>query len=361
MRTSILMSKELDPICAERKIGPVGTLDVCSMTRDGLPKRRKVYPMHSMTMNYWRIIAAEMGVNMSPGDVQNTNGSYTSRPSGTAGANAYSIDTSVGQNRGIRLGTGSTAVALTDYTLDSIIGHGTSAGQLNALETFAGATDTTLTGTRAFENLSGGTINIREIGLMAYRSGNNSTIMLARDVLPENFPVENNEVVTATITMFVGEGNRNMHRMFPAMLSGSSWASTFYNREGGTNSEYASLRNTVTSSGSNRNIVLGTGNAALDFEGINLDAPLLHGSDSNQLLYGATTAGSLTLTSTYIAWEVQRTVLNSSGQTYNITEMALFTSGSDVYMLDRFLLPSAIPIADGQNRQLRWRFLYSIA
>lgn len=89
-----------------------------------------------------------------------------------AAANIFNASSALGQaDRGIILGTGSNAVALGDYKLQTPVAHGTGA---NLLEYQAGTVKTapTISGTakyfelqRMFVNNSGGQINVTEVGL----------------------------------------------------------------------------------------------------------------------------------------------------------------------------------------------------
>lgn len=74
---------------------------------------------------------------------------------------------------GILIGTGATAPTNTDYVIETQIAHGVGAGQLQYQATSMGAAavvganvDSVIT--RVFVNTSGGSITIREIGLVAY-------------------------------------------------------------------------------------------------------------------------------------------------------------------------------------------------
>ncbi len=72
---------------------------------------------------------------------------------------------------GIVLGTGTTAVALADHRIETVISHGTSAGNLDYGDTGYGLPVTIGTTTRQFRvfrtvhNGSGGSITVKEVGL----------------------------------------------------------------------------------------------------------------------------------------------------------------------------------------------------
>jgi hypothetical protein len=110
-------------------------------------------------------------------------------------------------NRGIVLGTGSTAASFADVTMDAGIGHGTGAGQL----VYGECTNTTVTSntttsnfsvwylTRYFENRSGGNITVNEIGLVSNATINstNQVYLFDRRVLASPVTVPDNTIVTA--------------------------------------------------------------------------------------------------------------------------------------------------------------------
>lgn len=355
---------------------PQGTLILQSMTRDGLITRRRKYPMHSMTRNYWRIMAspdgglgATGGLFFGAATVIRGNGSTVGAPTTTAIGFSHRAVAAAGQIWGVQVGTGATPMSLLDLGLDARVPHGMSAGELNYLESFATATDLSLTAVRAFENLSGDTININEIALSAYRSGDGASqshpYNYARDVLPETFPLPNGEVATATITISVSEGTRNMHRMFhPMTLSAGNWQNTFYNRGGTTNIDYANRRTAKAPAGNDYGgILLGTGDTEKGFTDIDLAERIPQGDAVGQLLYGATTDNiTATQSSTEMSFQLQRTVMNDSPEPITVREMGLFAyNGTISYLLDRFILTTPIELAPAENRQVRWLFRYTTA
>lgn len=109
---------------------------------------------------------------------------------------------------GLRVGKGSTAVAITDYALETPVVHGVGAGQLNHLASTYTApavvgSDCSFTIKRNFINQSGATVTgIREIG--AYMQMSASYFALAfRDVLVGSIDVPDGGAVTAEYTIKV--------------------------------------------------------------------------------------------------------------------------------------------------------------
>ena len=100
------------------------------------------------------------------------------------------LDANAGDSgNGLVVGTGTNAVNVGDYALQTLIAHGASAGQLQysactvALPDFT-STTAELTITRLFTNASGNTITVEEIGIYIYMlwvSGE-KYVCLARDL-----------------------------------------------------------------------------------------------------------------------------------------------------------------------------------
>jgi len=109
-------------------------------------------------------------------------------------------------DRGIVVGTGSTAPTIDDYTLQTQIGHGTGAGQLqySAVTFGAPASDSTtsqFTVTRDFANSSGGAITVRELGLVVRVQTDTDassawSLMVIRDVITGGISVPNGQTLT---------------------------------------------------------------------------------------------------------------------------------------------------------------------
>lgn len=116
-------------------------------------------------------------------------------------------------DRGIVFGSGSTAAAMGDNALVSLIAEGTAGGQMEyqAQVTSAaaiGATESTLALTRQAINNSGGDVTLREIGThmtSAITTTTTAVFLSARDVLPsdETIPDGGSFVWEYTIRMAV--------------------------------------------------------------------------------------------------------------------------------------------------------------
>lgn len=146
--------------------------------------------------------------------IRNTDGSFGiqnnamfSRYYSQAGYGYYNNNNN--NNFGVVLGTGNTAFDLDDYKLDTIIAHGNSATQLyyNAqvapVTTYSGDPDFTqnILYKRVFNNNSGATIEVKEVGLIWYNYGGYATVLMSRDVLDTPAVVLNGAQLTVTVSI----------------------------------------------------------------------------------------------------------------------------------------------------------------
>jgi hypothetical protein len=104
---------------------------------------------------------------------------------------------------GVMVGTGITAPTIDDYQMETKIAHGIGAGQMqySAVSFGAPASDGTtsqFTITRDFANQSGGSITVREVGLIVtgyqYETGTTRYFLTIRDAV--NIAVPNGETLT---------------------------------------------------------------------------------------------------------------------------------------------------------------------
>ena len=105
---------------------------------------------------------------------------------------------------GILIGTGTTAVTINDYAMETLIDHGTGAGEMQyaALTRTAPVTDVSGTSfrlSRVFSNDSGGSITVEEIGVVVNCI---FYILIIRDVLGASaITVANGEELTLNYTI----------------------------------------------------------------------------------------------------------------------------------------------------------------
>jgi hypothetical protein len=130
-------------------------------------------------------------------------------PSGNGFVNT-TLSGARGQYVGLQVGTGNTAVAMDDRDLDARVEHGSGSGQMIHYGTIVDnyqivGTTASFDLTKIFENRSGGTIGINEVGLVtAMSSGSGSlgvTCLLTRHVLPVTIDVDDGEIFKFVYTI----------------------------------------------------------------------------------------------------------------------------------------------------------------
>ena len=164
-----------------------------------------------------------LGTGKTNGSGSNTHGyNYLCSAPGRGGAGfcnpngsqpSTTITWSSSANNGIVVGTGSTAVAPTDFKLATQVVDGTTAGTLEHL-TCAGTNLTTSATAgsfdveRLFRNSSGGSITINEIGIYCLQATDSSAnqvnhFCILRDLVSPGFAVANLEYMRAIYTLTV--------------------------------------------------------------------------------------------------------------------------------------------------------------
>ncbi|KKN77078.1 hypothetical protein LCGC14_0364170 [marine sediment metagenome] len=124
----------------------------------------------------------------------------------------FAVAAAVGvTNNGLRVGTGTTAVAMTDDSVETPVAEGTGSGQLThgatTISTHAGgAAEASFTAVRTFSNSSGGTITVTETAVYCASDNSGGTakfFALVRDVLSSSVAVGDGQVLTVTYTVKV--------------------------------------------------------------------------------------------------------------------------------------------------------------
>jgi len=163
---------------------------------------------HSFVKQFIQMLyVTSSGITSYAGVIDTSNTSRTlayQRPSSPNPFSATIPTTASNATFSILVGTGSTAVALTDYTIQTLIAHGTGAGQLSYSSTVFGAPATDALGTsfrvtRDFTNSSGSTITINELGIVSQVSDSgdqNRLFLIIRDIASPAITVLNGQQLT---------------------------------------------------------------------------------------------------------------------------------------------------------------------
>lgn len=169
---------------------------------EGSDKQINKIPMRSMLPN----LACVLAGNIADDNYYKT-ATYPKTTSNTLATNYenYYLRNNHGSanlgTQGILVGTGSTAVSVSDYNLAGIPIQGSGSGQLVYGETTYTLTgdiaEIVLTAQRTFTNNSGGDISLAETGIIFYSSNHNYRLLMTRDLLAlPGGVLPNNKVLT---------------------------------------------------------------------------------------------------------------------------------------------------------------------
>jgi hypothetical protein len=202
-KTAIEQVKEL---LEEGEIGAVLTMHLVNKDGNIVPGSERAQKSESFVRGFLDMLNSMMyGANgLSAGFAQDLWGGYTSitqqyqNMSAMGAVGAYSW--------GIAVGTGTIAPTISDVSLQTIIAHGSGAGQLNFSAMTYGAPTSDVTRsqfylTRDFSNASGGSITVNEAGLFLYNNPLNGTppstevILAIRDVIAGGYAVPNGQTL----------------------------------------------------------------------------------------------------------------------------------------------------------------------
>jgi hypothetical protein len=177
----------------------MGTIEATVQDKDGKVLESRNFKMDSWVDNFAWLF--HLIVNMVFGTV------WPKITAGTHPTTVYWTYSSVpgisGQtDGGIVIGTGNTAYDHTHVALETQIAHGSGSGQVLyspevPTDPVWSSTKWTMTKQRVFNNVSGASISVKEIGIYAKENGSGSSLMMARDVVA---PISVPHLGTLTVT-----------------------------------------------------------------------------------------------------------------------------------------------------------------
>jgi len=143
-------------------------LEILIYSKNGILDYHKKLPIKSLVRQF--IDFAQINCTSVAGNVRDTSNTLRSQ----SPSNHYKCDApATNANYGIRVGTGTNPVSISDYNLQTPIAHGNGAGQLYhqgvviSSVTIAG-NEAYLTIQRNFNNNSGASITVQEAGLISF-------------------------------------------------------------------------------------------------------------------------------------------------------------------------------------------------
>jgi hypothetical protein len=236
---------------------------------------------------------------------------------------------------GVVVGSGTNAVAITDYKLQTQIVEGTGAGQLThqvvQWNTYATAGSTTsFVLKRRFTNGSGGDITINEIGIYV-KTGHFPffKFCIFRDVLGVSpYTVHNGETcevqITVPITLGSGYVGALAKLFFQTMTNDTTTLLDTGNTSRTLALNYSQFEMTDPANSAVNGVVVGTGNTAVTINDHALQTQIAHGSGAGQLVHGAVQFDGIVTTGLTAYVDAKRTFTNSSGGSITINEIAVY-------------------------------------
>jgi hypothetical protein len=370
-------------------------------------------PAHSWTRNFYNWFTCSHGKNISDAtnfqdgnlNVKDTTGSVINGnwgfiiPNGnTPTDETYGIRSGIGTDTwGLQVGSGASGTypeTFDDYILGAIINTGTSAGQLvysNSPTPIPSWTSGVSGGTwaytlnRFFDNYSGGTITVKEIGLVTRgAAGNNAkNVMVARDSISD-LSIANNQQARLNYTISMTYSNLGpLTRMYynlmfmqhcavgndyPNVAFGDgSLRVRAYNSAGDQNYAYIySLRTNnnldthgtyslglYAQSGVNyTGAAVGTGSTAFSFDDRTLATLIAHGTGSSQMSYSASETITRTWSDPTMTIRTAKTITNNSAASITVNEIGFFINyaangGYTGFLIYREVLGSPVTVIVG--------------
>lgn len=336
---------------------PYGSVMLVVRSRDGLIKHWHRQNMHSLTANFWRILHGAF--NNTSVTVDHINGG-TLNYSGLTRMRCISDGSNT---TGIVIGSGNTPMELDDRDLDDRIIHGSDPGEL-LYQVSNGARDPNnrqCVFDRVFENASGGDVTVREATLCcSANTGNNNSVVIARDVLDSDVVVADTDILTVTYTMEFHHGMYNMQ----------GWSSEMCDQQhsireiDGTNFNTDAWKNNIAvveDFDDVAGIELGTGDDPPDFDDRNINEIIEDGTGDGELeKSNAASLSALDINTTSLSFEVTRRFTNRGSTDIVIVEAGLFGEAGAGAILDHRLYDSPYTLEPGRSIIARWAFNYEL-
>ena len=229
--------------------------------------------------------------------------------------------------------------AYDNYKLGTKISTGTGAGQLVYQWNPSLSTTTNVGGkiqftfTRTFTNSSGGSIDVKELGMQAYLGDH---AMIIRDILPGTVTVNNGQVLTVTYTLKVNESEgftKNFMKCFRYAAAPEYTGETVKRIDGDDllltdeDTENSNFRAYARYGEDYFGIQIGTSTSGIDADAYKLGDQISHGDGPGQLIYHGYYRRDLeyTASGTWCTWE--RPFTNRTASGISVEEVGLIGLG----------------------------------
>jgi hypothetical protein len=272
----------------------------------------------------------------------------------------------------IIVGSGTTPTAINTLRLETLINLGEGVGELTGLLSTAEFNQSTgiSTITRSFvsSNPNSSAISVNEVGLTMVQSNYPSdAAMYVRDVLQSTLTVGYEEILSVQYRIRVASGNNNYTNIVIRTfgLNSGSTSGLMIGTNGANAFALAGALSLIAPEGNNSyGMTFGTSNAAFDKTQFNLQAPIGHGSNANQLFYHAVTNSTFNVNTNAnsLSFTFYRSVENRSGSNISVAEVGLVCLGQTTsrFMIDRRVVDPPVTISNGNIVGFQWEFCYEV-
>lgn len=358
-------------VCSQK----YGTVRVEAYTGDGILVGHIEQPIDSFLkagiVNMYNIMSAGLSGTFTALDGVTSRTIQSSPEIGMKGV--------VGSYLGTVIGTGTTAPTFTDDTMDTLVTHGSGAGQMlyEQCSVVNQATNQELFVGRTFRNDSGSPVTINEIGLAQRGTvgfvstvyDTDDVILIVRDVLSSGVEVPDGGYLSTVYRFSFAVATINQHEwLLSGTLGNTGESSAGVYREngsfrGGAGTSYGGFN--YAAGDGDFGILVSENSDAYDPQSVTLPGRIANGSGAGQIVYFASAVGEVSIddvTGTCFMTLV-REVFNDSGSTLNINSVGIrislaITNQTSNFIFDRTVLPVTISIPNQTGRTFVYRFCY---
>jgi hypothetical protein len=356
------------------KKAPYGT--VTCMVKDS---SGKIVSSHSQNLDSFLINHERMVMGTIKTGATTLTTNSLNNTSMTLSYNANLADTTETGYNGIIVGTGDKVVEFSDLNLDSIIDHGTSAGQLSFKKPTVRILNLDQVGyiEREFVNLSGSSITVKECGIA--KNGSNTArgncALVVRDVLTSPITVANNQTLVVIYELKTTKANINWFMMnIQALIGGVPTTPTATGRRlystSGTLTTFTSgtIDGMETEFGNDtEGIVVSTNTNTGSYLSYEIPDRIRNGINTSNLIYGncniiSETYDNINGTSELL---ISREFFNHSNANITIGSIGLRSVQAPASVQTSFLydwtkLPEPLTLENGNSETFTYRFCYEL-
>ena len=258
-------------------------------------------------------------------------------------------------NNGILVGSGDTAVSLSDYCLDTQLSITYGATMISDVHTVSGLRCITVF--RTVTNNTEDPVTIKEIGLFCYSGNSSHPHLLARDVLssPLTLDPDEGKVVKFHLGITNNFTDNFLHFLRSRFLDDSVSLLDTSGTERSKKFDSSSVLYAASGT-KDRGLVIGVGKNAFSFSDYCVQTPTQANIDYLVVVQGT---HSFSVPNGTAKIQAKRSFLNTSGTIKNVTELGLIIYDTYKFLIARYVF-SEILFGDDQLANFFWNVQTSI-